>query len=203
MKLRHIFPLIALCIASYVHAETIIVCSLDTALSQKREAAFNTWHSPDEGYAIWKELSPKNIPIYYEKKDGDLGRDIYIPRMGLGYWVLSGLSSKALLQTTKEQEEHDFVLIAASCYTGSSGEKSYWALWVARQDADKVAGKMKELGISPARIEYSYWEIFVKYCADLMPYTGVLMLLACILSLLSVILNFAIWVKITFCRKAL
>ncbi len=154
--MKIVFLFLLLCVAS-VHAETFVPSKLDPALAQVRELAFIPWSSPGEADQQWKKLSVNNVPIYNEKKPG-LSRDLYIPNPGIPFWVVGGLSKKDLFKTHREKLAIDDTLISASVYTDEKGREVYWALWAPRLRADRVVSKMKEFGITQARIDYSLSE---------------------------------------------
>jgi hypothetical protein len=164
--------LILLCFPMVSFAETLVPSSLDPELADVREQAFIPWSNPAQSTAYWKKLSPKNVPIYYERRDGNLSRDIYIPNPGIGYWVLAGLTKENLFKTHKEKLKIDDTLISASAYKDEKGNDIYWALWAPRQQAYLLTDKMKEFGISQARIEYSLFDKFGFWAASLAPFSG-------------------------------
>lgn len=178
-------------------AETLISSSLDPAFAEAREEAFIPWSDPEQSSSYWKKLSPKNVPIYYERKNGNLSRDIYIPNPGIGYWVLAGLTKDNLFKTHKEKLKIDDTLISASVYKDEKGNDIYWALWAPRQRAYLLTDKMKELGIGQARIEYSIFDKFGFLAASIAPFSGFItwtslavnLLLLIIVILLSILLS--------------
>jgi len=171
---KHLIILIALILPAIAYAERLIPSSLDPAFSEAREKAFIPWSDPEQSSAYWKKLSPKNVPIYYERKHGNLSRDIYIPNPGIGYWVLAGLTKENLFKTHKEKLKIDDTLISASVYKDEKGNDIYWALWAPRQRAYLLTDKMKELGIGQARIEYSIFDKFGFWAASLKPFSGII-----------------------------
>ncbi|MDX6766513.1 MAG: hypothetical protein SFU85_06960 [Candidatus Methylacidiphilales bacterium] len=155
-------------------AETLIPSSLNPAFTESREKAFIPWSDPEQSTTYWKELSPKNVPIYYERKHGDLSRDIYIPNPGIGYWVLAGLTKENLFKTHREKLKINDTLVSASIYKDEKGNDIYWALWAPRQRAYLLTDKMKELGIGQAQIEYSIFDRFGFFAASLKPFSGII-----------------------------
>lgn len=163
---------IGLLLPSLGHAEKLIPSSLDPALSDVREKVFIPWSHPEQSADYWKKLASKNVPIYRERKHGNLSRALYIPNPGIAYWVLSGLSKEDLFKTHEEKLKIADTLISASVYTDEKGKDVYWALWAPRERAYLLTDKMKELGIGQARIEYSLWEKFEFWVVSLKPFSG-------------------------------
>ncbi|HEY5792344.1 MAG TPA: hypothetical protein VIS74_03535 [Chthoniobacterales bacterium] len=167
-----LLPLVlAACLAS-AHAERLIPSSVDPASAAAREKAFIPWSTPEESSAFWKKLSPNHVPVYYERKDGPLSRDIYIPNPGIGYWVLGGLTEKQLFKIHREKLEIDDTLISASAYPDERGNRLYWALWAPRERAYLLTDPMKKLGIGQARIEFSWADRFLLWAAEMKPFSG-------------------------------
>jgi hypothetical protein len=57
------------------------------------------------------------------------------------------------------------------------GNKVCWALWAPKNRAYLLTDRMKELGISQARIEYSIFDKLEMWGASLAPYSGAFSLL--------------------------
>jgi hypothetical protein len=171
MKLPALILLSALSLPC-AHAARLIPSALDPSLSEARESAYIPWSDPGQSTAYWEKLSKKNVPIYNERKEGNLSRDIYTPNPGIGYWVLGGLTEKSLFKTHKEKLKIDDTLISASVFKDERGNNVYWALWAPKNRADLLTDRMKELGISQARIEYSIFDKLEMWGASLAPYTG-------------------------------
>ena len=70
---------IGFAVCNVTHAAKLIPSELDPSLASARDKAFTPWSDPEKSSETWKQLSPKNVPIYYERKGRDLIRDIYIP----------------------------------------------------------------------------------------------------------------------------
>ncbi|HRJ71456.1 MAG TPA: hypothetical protein PLS03_04490 [Terrimicrobiaceae bacterium] len=153
-------------------AETLIPSSLDPAFAAAREEAFIPWSDPGQSSVYWKKLSPKHVPIYNERKRGNLSRDIYIPNPGIGYWVLGGLTRKNLFKVHREKLQIDDTLISASVYQDEKGNDIYWALWAPRERAHLLTDRMKQLGIGQARIELSAWDHFQVWLSSLKPFSA-------------------------------
>jgi hypothetical protein len=179
-----------------LHAERLVPSKLDPAFSQQREEAFIPWSDPEQSGAYWKKLSSSNIPIYNERKAGNLSRDIYTPNPGTGYWVLGGLTEKALFKTHKEKLLIDDTLISASTYTDEKGETSYWALWAPRSKAHFLTERMSALGIAQARIEYSLFDKLNDWAVSLNTYTGALSFSTLLINLVIMLLLVALTLKI-------
>lgn len=164
--------LCALCLVSAAAVvETLIPSTLDPAMAAAREEAFIPWSTPDQSGDYWKKLASKNVPIYCERKPG-FSRDIYTPNPGTGYWVLGGLSQKSLFRVHKEKLAIDDTLISASVYTDEKGNKEYWALWAPRTKAHLLTDRMQALGISQARIEFSWGDKFQEWATSLKAFSG-------------------------------
>jgi len=165
-------------------AARLIPSTLDPAMAKAREEAFIPWCTPKEKDPYWKKLSPNHVPIYYERKAGDLSRDIFTPNPGIGYWVLAGLTEKELLKTQRAKLKIDDTLVSASVYQDENGTKIYWALWAPRGRAHLLLDRMKALGIGQARIEYSLIDKFGFWAESLNPVAGVIAVISLALSLL-------------------
>lgn len=153
-------------------AGALIPSSLDPAFSAAREEAFIPWSDPGQSSAYWKKLSPKHVPIYNERKHGNVSRDIYIPNPGIGYWVLGGLTKKNLFKVHREKLQIDDTLISASIYQDEKGNDIYWALWAPRERAHLLTDQMQKLGIGQARIELSVWDRFLIWASSLKPFSA-------------------------------
>ncbi len=169
MKILLILPLLLLSVTA--HCEKLVPSMADPALATAREEAFIPWSEPEQSSTYWKELSKKNVPIYYERKHGNLSRDIYIPNPGIGYWVLAGLTEEQLFKTHKEKLKIGDTLVSASVYTDENGHNIYWALWAPKERAYLLTDKMKELGVTQARIEYSPLDKFEAWTLTLKPFS--------------------------------
>ena len=178
-------------------AERLVPSTLDPAKAEAREEAFIPWCTPQEKDAYWKKLSPNHVPIYYERKAGDMSRDIFTPNPGIGYWVLAGLTEKNLLKTQREKLKIDDTLVSASVYQDEKGNKIYWALWAPRERAYLLLDRMKALGIGQARIEYSLIDKLGFWAESLQPVSGVITLMSMGLSfallLVSLFLGFLLF----------
>ena len=166
--------LFALALPVISQAEWLVPSSLDPAFSEARERAFIPWSDQEQSSAFWKKLSSKNVPIFCERKPGNLSRDIYIPNPGIGYWVLAGLTKENLFRIHKEKLEIGDTLISASVFKDEKGHEIYWALWAPRQRAALLTDKMKELGIGQARIEYTLFDKFGMWAVSVKPFSGVI-----------------------------
>jgi len=147
------------------------------------------WSTPEEGSDFWRKLSRSNVPIYKEMKlgeKGELGRDLYIPNPGIGYWVLGGLSEKALWKTHHEKLEIGDELISATLSKDAKGAISYWALWAPANKSYLLKDKMREFGITPARVEFTMWEKMKMLSSDLAPYTALAVFGVLVLNILFV-----------------
>lgn len=150
-------------------AEVLVPSSLDPAYAEAREKAFIPWSNQKQASEYWKKLSPNHVPIYYERKDGNLSRDIYIPNPGIGYWVLGGLTKENLFKTHREKLKINDTLISASVYKDEKGNEIYWALWAPRDRAHLLTERMKNLGIGQACIEYSTFDKIGLWAASFAP----------------------------------
>jgi hypothetical protein len=163
---------IGFAVCNVTHAAKLIPSELDPSLASARDKAFTPWSDPEKSSETWKQLSPKNVPIYYERKGRDLSRDIYIPNPGIGYWVLAGLTEEAFFRTHREKLKIHDTLISASGFRDENGNNVYWALWAPKDRANLLTDKMKTLGISQARIEYSIIERLRAFAESLKPLSG-------------------------------
>ncbi len=169
-------------------AETLIPSAADPSLAAVREKAFIPWSNPQQSTDYWNRLSSSNVPIYYERKDGNLSRDIYIPNPGIGYWVLSGLTKENLFRIHKEKLKIGDTLVSATVYRDQRGNDSYWALWAPANRAYLLTDKMKELGITQARIEPTWGDRFQEWAASLAPFSAAITWASLALNLFLVIL---------------
>ena len=168
-------------------AERLIPSQADSVHVSAREEALIPWSTPEEGSDFWRKLSRSNVPIYKEMKlgeKGELGRDLYIPNPGIGYWVLGGLSEKALWKTHHEKLEIGDELISATIFKDAKGEISYWALWAPANKSYLLKDKMREFGITPARVEFTILEKMKMFSSDLASYTALVVFSILILNLL-------------------
>ena len=143
-------------ISHVARGERLVPSALDPSRNGARDEVFIPWSTPEESGVYWHKLAGTNVPIYNERKDGGLSRDIYIPNPGVGYWVLGGLSEKALWDTEREKIKIGDELVSASAYRDESGATVYWALWVPHNRSFLVKDRMRALGITPARIENEF-----------------------------------------------
>lgn len=169
-------------------AEALIPSSVDPAQAAEREKLFIPWSNPGQADAYWNKLSSSNVPIYNEREAGNLSRDLYIPNPGLGYWVLGGLSKKELFRIHKEKLEIGDTLISASVYRTPGGNDVYWALWAPAKRAHLLTEKMKELGISQARIEPTLADKVLAWSASLKPLSSALTWASLVLNVILLIL---------------
>jgi len=172
--MKVIYSFIAVLLLTGVsNAAYLVPSKLDASHADAREKAFIPWSTPEEGAVYWKKLSSSNVPIYKELKDGNLGRDIYIPNPGIGYWVLGGLSEKALWKTQDEKLKIGDELVSASVYKDRNGDVTYWALWAPQDKSHLLKDKMREFGITPASVEFTFQDKLRMFSYDLAPYTAV------------------------------
>lgn len=127
--------------------------SLDPSFSEKREKVFTPWGDEERASYDWRTLSPTHIPVYGEHQPNGLKRGIYIPNPGLGYWTLDGLTEEELWKTEREKLKIGDELVSGGSYEGQDGVKRYWALWAPRKRAYLLKEKMRELGITPAKVD--------------------------------------------------
>jgi hypothetical protein len=172
LKLAYIL-IATLLLGSVSRAEILIPSQVDSTHSEAREKAFIPWSTPEESSDYWKKLSSSHVPIYKELKDGNLGRDLYIPNPGIGYWVLGGLTEKALWKTHEEKLKIGDELVSATIYKDEKGVVTYWALWAPESKAYLLKDRMKEFGITPAKVEYTLLDKTKMLSADLEPYKTV------------------------------
>lgn len=155
MKTIFLF-LVLLGVSHVALGERLVPSALDPNRNGAREEVFTPWSNPEESGVNWRKLAGTNVPIYNERKDGGLSRDLYIPNPGVGYWVLGGLSEKQLWDTEREKIKIGDELVSASVYEDETGAKVYWALWTARNRAYLLKDRMRALGITPARVESEF-----------------------------------------------
>ncbi|TXI87444.1 MAG: hypothetical protein E6Q40_04955 [Cupriavidus sp.] len=179
--------------------ETLIPSAADPSLAAAREKAFIPWSDPQQSTAYWNKLSSGNVPIYYERKDGNLSRDIYIPNPGIGYWVLSGLTKENLFRIHKEKLKIGDTLVSASVYRDQRGNDSYWALWAPANRAYLLTDKMKELGITQARIEPTLADKIQEWSISLKPFSAAITWASLVLNLLLIIL--LVLLTVAFVRR--
>ena len=127
--------------------------ALDPKLGEAREKAFTPWCDPEQNGATWHALASTHVPVYNERKHGGFTREIYIPNPGIGYWVLGGLTEQALWATEREKLKIGDELVSATAYEDENSAVVYWALWAPRNRAYLLKEKMRELGITPARVD--------------------------------------------------
>jgi len=187
-----------LALTGVTNAAYLIPSKLDSSHAEAREKAFIPWSTPEEGAAYWKKLSSSNVPIYKELKDGNLGRDIYIQNPGIGYWVLGGLSEKALWKTHDEKLKIGDELVSASVYKDQNGDVTYWALWAPDGKSHLLKDKMRELGITPASVELSPLDKLRALSSDLAPYTAVAVFVTLLLNI--VVLFASLFLILGACR---
>ncbi len=171
-------------------AETLIPSAVDPSLAAAREKAFIPWSDPQQSTDYWNKLSSKNVPIYYERKDGNLSRDIYIPNPGIGYWVLASLTKEALFQVHKEKLKIGDTLVSATVYRDKRGNDVYWALWAPANRAYLLTDKMKELGITQARIVPTWEDRFQEWSISLKPFSAAITWASLLLNLFLLIVVF-------------
>ncbi|MBN8708778.1 MAG: hypothetical protein BGO12_12675 [Verrucomicrobia bacterium 61-8] len=169
-------------------AEALIPSSVDPAQTAEREKLFIPWSNPGQADAYWNKLSSSNVPIYNEREAGNLSRDLYIPNPGLGYWVLGGLSKKELFRIHKEKLEIGDTLISATVYQNPSGNEVYWALWAPAKRAHLLTEKMRELGITQARIEPTLADKVLTWSASLKPLSPAITWASLVLNVILLIL---------------
>jgi hypothetical protein len=192
-----IFSSLAIFAISHVaRGAHLIPSRLDPKLSEAREKAFIPWSTPEESSASWKKLSSSNVPIYNERKPGNLSRDIYIPNPGTGYWVLGGLSEKALWKTQGEKLEIGDELVSASVYKDDKGLPVYWALWAPKDRADLLKGKMRELGIFPAKVELTLLDRVRQFSADITPYSGAAVVMTLVFQFILIVLAAVLLIRL-------
>ena|GEM_PF-1941089 len=167
-----LYALVGFALSTATHAAKLIPSELDPSLASARDKAFTPWSDPEKSSETWKQLSLKNVPVYYERKARNLSRDIYIPNPGIGYWVLAGLTEESFFRTHREKLKIHDTLISASVFRDESGNNVYWALWAPKDRAYLLTDKMKTLGISQARIEYSIIEKLHTFAESLKPLSG-------------------------------
>lgn len=182
---------------SVTHAEIVIPSQVDSAHAEVREKTFIPWSTPEECGNYWKKLASSNVPIYKEYKDENLGRDLYIPNPGIGYWVLEGLSEKALWKTQAEKLKNGDELVSVSVSKDKKGAATYWALWAPENKSYLLKQKMMEFGITPAKVELTVLDRLRMLSSDLAPYTTVAVFGTFILSLIF----FPITILLLICRK--
>jgi len=180
-------------------AEILIPSQPDTSHSEIREKAFTPWGTPDELGVNWKKLS--NIPIYKEMKEGDLGRDLYVPNPGIGHWALGGLDEKTLWRVHNEKLKIGDELVSASVYKDANGAVTYWALWAPENKSYLLKEKMREFGITPARVEFTTLEKLKKLSSDLAPYTAVAVFGILILSIILLLATIVLFLTVRKCRS--
>lgn len=144
------FLFVVLLLAGSLRADDLILSQLDPTLDHVREKAFIPWSNPQVSGGYWEAMASKNVPIYNERRHGDMSRDLYIPNPGVGYWVLGGLTAESLRKVHQEKLKIGDELVSATAYTNEDGNTFYWALWVPKSRAHLVKKKMLEFGISPA-----------------------------------------------------
>lgn len=170
--------------AASLQAESVVPNKVDLKQSEKREAAFSPWNSQAEAQALFSEKSRNHIPIYNECRENNVNRDIYLlNEKGIPYWVLGGLSEKSLLKTHKDKLKIGDELVSVSCYTDERGTKSYWALWCPASKSYWVKDRLRELGIEPPHIEYSYMDQLEAFSNRLAPYTAVMVMFGLLLNI--------------------
>lgn len=190
------YLLVGLALSTATHAAKLIPSELDPSLASARDKAFTPWSDPEKSSETWKQLSPKNVPIYYERKAGNLSRDIYIPNPGIGYWVLAGLTEEAFFRTHSEKLKIHDTLISASVFRDESGNNVYWALWAPKDRANLLTDKMKTLGISQARVDCSMIERLHAFAESLKPLSGAITWTSLALNLLLLLTIIVLIVKL-------
>jgi len=181
----------ALCICGIAHAETLIPDKADPALAEVREKAFLPWVDASGRADEWHRLASSNIPVYNERKPGNISRSLYIPNPGVGYWSLDNLSEKDLWKTQHEKLKIGDELVSATQYTNERGELVYWALWASAERSYLIKDKMRALGVVPAKVELNLCDNLKVISAGLEPFTGIAIfatLGVCVIGFLGVIL---------------
>jgi len=180
----------------------VIPSKLDPAYAAKREQAFTEWNKPPQTGEIFKERSKSDIPIYNEHRKDQNNRDIYIQNSGARYWVLGGLTDQSLLEVHKDKLKIGDELVSVSYYENENGQKVYWALWCSGTHANWVKEKMREYGITPAKIDYTLADKLQAFSDTLNPYSGLLALASLGISLITLLLLVAIFIKSALAHRS-
>lgn len=143
------FFLIALC----SRAEEIVLTVLDPALSGAREGYFTTWSDSAGAGKNWEKLSPKNVPVVFERKDKTLTRDLYIPNPGIAWCAMGDLTKDRFLRVHHGKVSRGDTLVSATEHRDADGNVVYWGLWAPRDRAHLLVAQMEKLGIRQARVE--------------------------------------------------
>ena len=180
----------------------VIPSTLDPAYAAKREQAFTEWNKPPRTDEIFKEQSKSHIPIYNEHRKDQSNRDIYIQNSGARYWVLGGLTDQSLLKVHQDKLTIGDELASVSYYENEKGQKVYWALWCSGTHANWVKEKMREYGITPARIDYTFADKLQSFSDTLNPYSGILALASLGISLIALCLLVVLFIKSVLTRSS-
>lgn len=144
---------VTLVIGVSAYGEGLTPSKLDPARAEARDKVFTPWGTSQDASDSWNRLSKENVPVYKEFKGTDLSRDLYIPNPGLGYWVLGGMTEQAFWDTEREKLKIGDELVSVSVHSDENGNLEYWALWAPRKRAYLLKEKMRELGITPAKVD--------------------------------------------------
>ncbi|MGB8355629.1 MAG: NPCBM/NEW2 domain-containing protein [Chthoniobacteraceae bacterium] len=139
---------------SFSYGQTLVLSKVDSAHADVREKTLNTWSTDEEAGALWHQMASTHISIYTQRQLGGPNHDLYIPNPGIGYWVLSNLSEQSLWRTQEEKIKIGDELVGATIYKNAKGEDQYWALWVSHDNSYLLKDRMREYGITPARVIY-------------------------------------------------
>lgn len=143
------FFLITLC----SHAGEIVLTVLDPALSGAREGYFTAWSDSAGAGKNWEKLSPKNVPVVFERKNATLTRDLYIPNPGIAWCAMGDLTKDRFLRVHHGKASRGDTLISATVHRDAGGKVVYWGLWAPRDRAHLLVDQMEKLGIRQARVE--------------------------------------------------
>ena len=195
MKTIYIF-LILLAIGQIARGERLIPSRLDPKLTEARENAFIPWSNPEESSVYWNKLHSSNVPLYNERKHGNLSRDIYVPNPGIGYWVLGSLSETALWKTQGDKLKIGDELVSASVYKDEKGVSVYWALWAPKNRSYLLKDKMRQLGITPAMVELTLADKLKAFSTDFAPFLGVAVVVIFAFQLILLVLVVVLLVRL-------
>jgi len=136
---------------------------------------------------VWgvRTFSSSNIPVYNERKPGNISRSLYIPNPGTGYWSLDNQSEKSLWRTQHEKLKIGDELVSATQYTNENGELVYWALWAPAERSHLIKDKMRALGIEPAQVKLDFADKLAILSDFLAPFTGIAIFATLGLSIIS------------------
>jgi len=136
------------------YGQVLVLSKVDSAHADAREKALNTWSTDEEAGALWNQLGSTHISIYTQRQLGGPNHDLYIPNPGIGYWVLSNVSEQSLWKIQEEKIKIGDELVGATIYKNEKGEDQYWVLWAPHNKSYLLKDKMREYGITPARVIY-------------------------------------------------